>query len=162
MLQAALGFVLASSRGEVFAFRGVGRGKPTARHPLKKCPNSRQLRAGVDQKRTVTPSCRNRDTVLHDSQILPGGFCVAEMHRNSSWALANTSRGVLRWGKRCLLFPGQLLHFSLYHPMNKMQKHPLEQRADHRKSSPCTMHRKFPLQPALATSSPLRSSLPLA
>lgn len=99
MLQAALGFVLASSRGEVFAFRSVGRGKPTAHHPLKKCPNSRQLRAGVDQKRTVTPSCRNRDTVLHDSQILPGGFCVAEMHRNSSRALANTSRGGVAVGE---------------------------------------------------------------
>lgn len=139
-----------AAAGLRFCFLLCG-GRQTHTQPMKECPDSRccmlaWIRRGLspppvqtmtlcctDHKRGQEASTWQKHTEKAVLQTHPGGE-VGEVGR-----------------KHCLLLPVQLLHFVPNHPVDKMQKS-REQRADGKKSSPCT---KSPCsQPLAARTSP--------
>lgn len=115
----------------------MGRAKPAAPSPLKKCPTNRSD-GPAWIKRELSPPPVETMTLCSKINNLPAGFCLAETYRKRRLGFTNTfGRGGR--GKRCLLFPGQLLHFALNQSVNKMQKQPQEQRPDPKKIPPSTM-----------------------
>jgi len=114
----------------------MGRAKPAARSPLKKCPANRSdelawIKRGLSpspvETMTLCSKINNASRLLPDRHVLKEETAIRKHIQGGGG------------GKHCLLFPGLLLHFALNESVDKMKEQAQEQRPDPKKIPLSTM-----------------------